>query len=120
MFPTSKRATSSSACYWSTSGPCAYKLDLLDPVGGAVEGGAVIDRVHDHDGLAASVVGAGEGTKTFLTGSVPDLWIGGVGEKYLELDILAVHFEHLDAEIDANGRDECFDENVRYILHENT
>jgi len=77
-------------------------LDVSDPVPDVLERLLVSDVVHQQDPHGAPVIGRRYGAKPFLASSIPDL----------QLYALAVEFNGLDLEVDADGSDETGCERV--------
>jgi hypothetical protein len=69
-------------------------LDLVHPeLADVVEAEGVGEVEDEEDALAAAVVGAGDGPEPLLPRSVPDL----------ELDVLAINLDGLEAEVHPDG-----------------
>ena len=70
-----------------------------------VKGFLVGDVVDEHDAHGATVVGGGDGAESLLAGSVPNL----------QLDLLSVHFDGADFEVDSYRR---YERGVEGVLGE--
>lgn len=68
-------------------------VELVEPAADAVEGGAAGDVVDDEGADGSAVVGGGDGAEALLAGCVPDLG----------LHLLALDFDDLSLELDADG-----------------
>jgi hypothetical protein len=83
-------------------------LNLRNPIADTLKAPPIGNIVHEQNALRSSEITGRDGPEPFLAGSIPNL----------QLDSLAVDFDILNFEVDANGGDECGREGIVGVSEE--